>query len=311
MLLSLIIPVYNRPLEIDELLQSLLRQTYQEPYEIIVVEDGSIYSSADVVARYQGQLPIRYLSIPNGGPSRARNIGAGEAQGEYIVILDSDVVLPEEYLKTVSESICLTKADAFGGPDAASPDFSPMQKAVNFAMTSFLTTGGIRGGSEEAMEKFKPRTFNMGCRRDLFLSLHGFSEDMRYGEDIDFSLRLVQAGANVRLFPEAYVYHKRRVDLSKFFRQVMHSGEARIELERRHPGSTKLVHYLPAAFTLFCAIALFFSIGRGLILLYALAVLIVATGATQSVYVGLLSVVTSFTQLIGYGTGFLKAKLQS
>ena len=151
----------------------------------------------------------------------------------------------------------------------------------------------------------------MGCKRELYLSLGGFSEDMRYGEDIDFSLRLFAHGAKVLLFPLAAVYHKRRVDLSKFFRQVMHSGEARVELERRHPGSTKLVHYLPALFTIFCAVALFISYGRGLLFLYALAILIVSTGINQSIYVGLLSIVTSFTQLIGYGYGFIKAKLIS
>lgn len=310
MLLSIIIPVYNRPYEVDELLSSLKRQTFTD-YEVIIIEDGSVFTSADIVEKYREDLPLRYLVIPNGGPSRARNIGAKEAQGDYLLILDSDVVLPPSYLNAVADGIAQTGADAFGGPDAASPDFSPMQKAVNFAMTSFLTTGGIRGGSADSMEQFKPRSFNMGCKRELYLSLGGFSEDMRYGEDIDFSLRLFAHGAKVLLFPLAAVYHKRRVDLSKFFRQVMHSGEARIDLERRHPGSTKLVHYLPALFTVFCAVALFISYGRGLLFLYALAILIVSTGINQSIYVGLLSIVTSFTQLIGYGYGFIKAKLMS
>ena len=302
MLLSIIIPVYNRPYEVDELLSSLKRQSFTD-YEVIIVEDGSVFTSADIVEKYREDLPLRYLAIPNGGPSRARNIGAKEAQGDYLLILDSDVVLPPSYLNAVADGIVQTGADAFGGPDAASPDFSPMQKAV--------TTGGIRGGSADSMEQFKPRSFNMGCKRELYLSLGGFSEDMRYGEDIDFSLRLFAHGAKVLLFPLAAVYHKRRVDLSKFFRQVMHSGEARVELERRHPGSTKLVHYLPALFTIFCAVALFISLGRGLLFLYALAILIVSTGINQSIYVGLLSIVTSFTQLIGYGYGFIKAKLIS
>lgn len=309
-LLSIIVPVYNRPHELEELLASLSRQLYRN-YEVIIVEDGSSLPSADVVERYRSSLPhLRYLSVPNGGPSRARNLGAREAEGQYILILDSDVVLPEGYLEAVNRGIATTGADAFGGPDAASPDFSPMQRAVNFAMTSFLTTGGIRGGSASAMEQFKPRTFNMGCRRSLFESLGGFSEDMRYGEDIDFSLRLIATGAKVCLFSEAYVYHKRRVDLSQFFRQVQHSGEARVELEQRHPGTTKLVHLLPAAFTIFCVLALLSVVGSGFLVLYALLIFIAAWADTGDLVVAILSVVTSYVQLTGYGSGYILAKLR-
>lgn len=310
MLLSIIIPVFNRPLEIDELLHSLRKQSFSD-YEVLVVEDGSDITCVDVIAKHLACIPnIRYISVPNGGPSLARNIGAKEASGDYVLILDSDVVLPPSYLEIVALNIRQTQADAFGGPDAASPEFSPMQHAVNFAMTSFLTTGGIRGGSPNTMEKFKPRTFNMGCKRTLFLELGGFSEDMRYGEDIDLSLRLINYGAKVYLFPEAYVYHKRRVDLSKFFRQVQHSGEARIELGRRYPKSTKLVHWLPAIFTIMTILCILSVVGSIFLAVYAITILIVATYTTRSAYIGILSVITSFIQLIGYGTGFLKAKLK-
>lgn len=308
MLLSIIIPVYNRPDELDELLSSLTRQAFTD-YELIVVEDGSTIPSQDIVELYRLRLPsVRYLAVPNGGPSRARNIGAKQAMGDYLLILDSDVVLPDDYLTAVAESIARTNADAFGGADAASPDFSPMQKAVNFAMTSVLTTGGIRGASASAMEQFKPRSYNMGCRRELFARLGGFAEDMRYGEDIDFSLRLIKSGASVLLFPTAYVYHKRRIDLEKFFMQVHHSGEARIELERRHPGSTRLVHWLPAFFTIYCLLSVLHLWGIKLHLVYALLIFILSWQSTSSPKVALLSIITSYTQLIGYGTGFIKAK---
>lgn len=310
MLLSLIIPVYNRPYEVEELLASLKEQSYPY-YEVIIVEDGSSITCVDVVERYREGLPsLRYLSVPNGGPSRARNIGAKQAIGEYLLILDSDVVLPAGFLTSVVEGIKTTQADAFGGPDAAAPSFSPMQQAVNFAMTSPLTTGGIRGGSASGMEQFKPRSFNMGCRRELFASLGGFSEDMRYGEDIDFSLRLIASGAKVLLFPDAFVYHKRRVDLEQFFMQVHHSGEARIALEERHPGTTRLVHWLPALFTIFCVLAVLSIIGSGFLVLYALAIFLLALYSTGSAKVALLSILTSYVQLLGYGTGFLKAKLK-
>lgn len=310
MLLSLIIPVYNRPYEVEELLASLKEQSYPY-YEVIIVEDGSSITCVDVVERYRESLPsLRYLSVPNGGPSRARNIGAKQAIGEYLLILDSDVVLPASFLTSVVEGIKTTQADAFGGPDAAAPSFSPMQQAVNFAMTSPLTTGGIRGGSASGMEQFKPRSFNMGCRRELFARLGGFSEDMRYGEDIDFSLRLIASGAKVLLFPNAFVYHKRRVDLEQFFMQVHHSGEARIALEERHPGTTHLVHWLPALFSIFCVLALLSIVGSGFLVLYALGIFLFALYSTGSAKVALLSILTSYVQLLGYGTGFLKAKFR-
>lgn len=303
-LLSLIVPVYNRPEELDELLRSLTEQAYFD-YEVIIVEDGSAVTSDWIVSRYRTALPcIEYISTPNGGPSKARNIGAEHARGEYLVILDSDVVLPPQYLQAVDDAIRRTQADAFGGPDASAPDFSPMQKAVSYAMTSFLTTGGIRGGSAGAMERFKPRTYNMGVRRTLFQALGGFAKDMRYGEDIDFSLRLEQAGARVLLFPEAFVYHKRRTDLKQFFRQVFHSGAARIELERRHPGSTRLVHYFPMLFVLLSLLGLI----TGFVQLYALAIFVHAS-YLHGVRVGWRAVVASFVQLWGYGLGFATAKL--
>lgn len=307
MLLSIIVPVYNRPDEVRELLDSLTRQLMLD-YEVIIVEDGSTLSCEREVERFRSLLPaVQYLRILNSGPSVARNRGAERASGEYLLILDSDVVLPSGYLEAVQRGIYGTRADAFGGPDAASPDFTPMQQAVNYAMTSWLTTGGIRGGSADAMEQFKPRTFNMGCRRELFLRLGGFAEDMRYGEDIDFSLRLIEAGASVRLFPDAFVYHKRRVDLSKFFMQVHHSGMARIALEARHPGSTRLVHYLPALFTMISALCLLSVVGCAPLLLYALLLLIDAKQRSGRWDVAVRAVPASFVQLWGYGSGFIRA----
>lgn len=304
---SIIIPVYNRPEEVNELLRSLSQQSVLD-FEVIVVEDGSVKDCRAVVDSWAHGLPsIHYIYIPNSGPSRARNEGVRLARGEYVIILDSDVVLPSDYLNAVSKGLERTGADAFGGPDAASADFSPMQRAISYAMTSTLTTGGIRGGCANAMERFKPRSFNMGCRRSLFEDLGGFSEDMRYGEDIDFSLRMFERGARVCLFPEAYVYHKRRASLSEFFTQVKHSGEARVALEARHPGSTKLVHYLPALFLVYTVLALLSVVGLLALKVYALLILCHASIQTGSLEVGLKAVVASFVQLWGYGYGHLSA----
>ena len=336
---SFIIPVYNRPEELQELLESIMHQSLGD-YEVIVVEDGSTRTSEEVIQRFVPQIySLYYYQIPNGGPSRARNIGASYAKGDYIIILDSAVVLPEGYLRAVDKALSSGDIDAFGGPDTASEDFTPIQKAINYAMTSTLTTGGIRGGSADAMEQFKPRSFNLGCRRTLFLQLGGFDVGMRFGEDIDFSLRLQEAGARTVLIPEAYVYHKRRVDLRRFFKQVHNSGIARIHLETRHPGSTRLVHCLPALFTVLSAlvittwvstklflrigfpyalypsalltlvyiIAILSSVGVALLALLALLFFIDAHQKTKDTEVALWAVPACFIQLWGYGSGFVRA----
>ena len=322
MLLSLIIPVYNRPEELRELLASLAGQTDRD-FEVIVVEDGSTETSEAVVRAFQSaedaaaSLSIRYHSKPNTGPGLSRNEGAALAQGDFFVFLDSDCVLPPEYVAAVKAGIARTGCDVFGGPDRAGADFSPVQKAVSYAMTSFFTTGGIRGGGEK-MEKFHPRSFNMGVSRKAFEKLGGFS-GMRYGEDIDFSIRLIRAGYKSVLLKDAWVCHKRRTDMRAFFRQVFHSGQARIRLERRHPHSLKAVHTLPALFTLVCMFLLtgfflcLFS-GYGVAALFCLAplVLYALLICLDSLFrngpkVALLSVRAAFIQLWGYGCGFLTA----
>lgn len=321
---SLIIPVYNRPDEVAELLESMTRQT-ETDFEVIVVEDGSTVSCESVCRQYATRLRLQYCPKPNSGPGPSRNYGVGRAQGEYVIVLDSDVVLPDGYLAAVSAALDAEPADAFGGPDAAHPDFTPVQKAISYSMTSFFTTGGIRGGRKE-MDKFYPRSFNMGVRRTVYQKLGGFST-LRFGEDIDFSIRLIRSGAKTRLIPEAWVWHKRRTDFRKFFRQVFNSGMARINLYKRYPDTLKLVHLLPAVFTAgSAALILISAVGRVLmhyddphrwywlcagpwlpLLLFALLIAADATRAQRSLKVGLLAVGAAFVQLTGYGCGFLRA----
>ncbi len=314
---SFIIPVYNRPDEVCELLDSLCTQTLTD-FEVIVVEDGSSVPCRDVVEDFTKKgLNVRYFQKPNSGPGQTRNYGVERAVGEYVLILDSDAVLPEDYLNAVDKELTQQPCDAFGGPDRAHSSFTPMQKAINYAMTSFFTTGGIRGGKKK-LDKFYPRSFNMGVRRDTYLSLGGFSP-MRFGEDIDFSTRIFKEGLSCRLFPEAWVWHKRRTDLRKFFKQVHNSGIARINLTKRHPGTLKAVHLLPAVFTLGCVLLVLFSLFAALLgcphwwtlllplAFFALIIFCDATMAEKSGGVGLRAVAAAFVQLTGYGSGFLRA----
>ena len=313
---SVIIPVYNRPDEARELLESLCAQTCRD-FEVVIVEDGSAIPCKEVAEAYADRLDIHYYVKENGGPGRARNYGVERARGEYVLILDSDAVLPEGYIAAVEEELEREPADAFGGPDRAHPDFTPMQKAINYAMTSFFTPGGIRGGKKK-LDKFYPRSFNMGVRREVYQALGGFS-DMRFGEDIDFSTRIFKGGYRCRLFPEAWVWHKRRTDLKKFFKQVHNSGIARIHLSKRHPGTLKLVHLLPAVFTLGCALLLVLAaVAAALgcphwwvmllpLVLFALIIMADASRQERSVGVGLRAIAAAYVQLTGYGTGFLRS----
>ena len=321
---SIVVPVFNRPDEVDELLDSLTRQSLKD-FEVVIVEDGSKKPCKDVCDKYADILDLHYYFKDNSGPGQSRNYGVERAQGDYVLILDSDVVLPEGYLQAIEDELQGDPVEAFGGPDAAHPSFTPVQKAISYSMTSFFTTGGIRGGKAK-LDKFYPRSFNMGIRRDVYQQLGGFSK-MRFGEDIDFSYRIVEAGFRPRLFPEAWVWHKRRTDFRKFFRQVYNSGIARINLEKRHPGTMKLVHLLPTVFTVgVIGLILLSAVGRVLmhyddlhkwywlcaapwlpILLYSGVIFIDSTIKNHSVKVGLLSVPAAFTQLMGYGFGFIES----
>ncbi len=313
---SFIIPVYNRPDEVDELLESLTHQSVKD-FEVVVVEDGSSVPCENVVEKYATLLDVHYFSKENSGPGQTRNYGVERAHGDYVLILDSDVVVPEGYLAAVDAELTAAPCEAFGGPDRAHASFTPMQKAINYAMTSFFTTGGIRGGKKK-MDKFYPRSFNMGVQRATYERLEGFSK-MRFGEDIDFSTRIFKAGCRCRLFPEAWVWHKRRTDLKKFFKQVHNSGIARINLMKRHPGTLKLVHLLPAVFTVGCALlvvlaALALALGCPHwwvmllpFVLFALILFIDASMREKSVGVGLRAVAASYIQLWGYGSGFVRS----
>lgn len=305
---SIIIPVYNRPDEVDELLNSLTQQTVRD-FEVIVVEDGSSVTCEHVVKRYEQQLNIRYFNKPNSGPGQTRNYGAERSSGEYLLILDSDCILPPGYLAAIEEELKRKPADAFGGPDRAHDSFTSTQKAINYAMTSFFTTGGIRGGKKK-MDKFYPRSFNMGLKADVYRALGGFSK-MRFGEDIDLSIRIFKGGYSCRLFPEAWVWHKRRTDLKKFFKQVYNSGIARINLYKKYPESLKVVHLLPAIFTLGVVFILLSSlICPYALLLLAMFAIIIFTDSSirnRSLWIGILSVLAAFIQLTGYGSGFLSA----
>ncbi len=313
---SVVVPVFNRPDEVDELLESLTIQTLKD-FEVIIVEDGSEISCEKICEKYNEELNLKYYNKENSGPGQSRNFGAERASGDFLLILDSDVVLPSGYMKAVADELEREDADAFGGPDAAHPDFSDIQKAISYSMTSFFTTGGIRGGKKK-LDKFYPRSFNMGIRREVYQKLGGFSK-MRFGEDIDFSIRIFKAGCKCRLFPEAWVWHKRRTDFRKFFRQVYNSGIARINLYKKYPESLKLVHLLPAVFTLgvtglivLSAITAFSHPLTALLLLCPILLYIIIIGIdsavqNKSIKVGILSIPASFVQLMGYGTGFLSA----
>ena len=304
---SVIIPVYNRPDEVRELLESLSKQTLKD-FEVLLIEDGSVNRCDTVAQEFDKDLNICYFYKENSGRSLTRNYGMERASGEYLIFFDSDCIIPERYFEIVKARLEEDYVDCFGGPDAAHTSFSNLQKAISYSMTSFFTTGGIRGG-KKGMEKFTPRTFNMGFSKEVYKRVGGF-KDM-FGEDIDLSLRIQKAGFHTVLIRDAFVYHKRRVSFRSFYRQVSVFGRARVDLYLLHPESLKIVHLLPAAFVLGSLILIllsFFCIWALLpLIVYFLALFFESLVCNHSLRIAGLSVLTSIIQLGGYGIGFLSA----
>ncbi len=306
---SVIVPVYNRPGEIKELLESLTTQTDKD-FEIIIVEDGSTEKSDKIVENFSGKLKLKYFFKQNSGPGTSRNYGCLRAEGNYFIVLDSDCIVPVKYIETVRTELNENYADAYGGPDAAHPDFTDFQKAVNYSMTSFLTTGGIRGKNEK-IDKFYPRSFNMGFSKEVFDKTGGFSK-MRFGEDIDFSIRILKEGFKTRLIKNAFVWHKRRTNAKQFFKQIYNSGIARINLYKKYPESLKIVHFFPAVFTAGFLILLILSIFVSVrflipVAIHIIAVFIDSAVKNKSLKIGFISILTSYIQFFSYGSGFIFA----
>lgn len=304
---SIIVPVYNREAEMADLLASLAQQT-DKHFETIVVEDGSSAPCRQVCEQYCNSIDLKYYFKGNEGRSIARNYGMDRADGDYFIFVDSDCILPPDYIASLREALTANYSDCFGGPDDAHASFTTIQKAINYSMTSLLTTGGIRGGKVQ-MEKFTPRTFNMGFSRSVYEKVGGFRE--MFSEDIDMSTRIRLAGFSITLFRSVKVFHKRRVSLSKFWRQVHVFGMSRITLQLLYPGSMKLVHTLPAVFTIGSLALIILSFWKWWFIIplavYLLAVWIMGIINTRSLKIGTVGVLTSLIQLYGYGIGFIRA----
>lgn len=307
--ISIIVPVYNRPEEVDELLNSLSSQSDKD-FEVIIVEDGSKLKCDKIIEKYSDEINVKYFYKDNSGPGTTRNNGVEKASGNYFIFFDSDCIIPDDYIKNCKNYLKENYVDAFGGPDKAHSSFTNIQKSINYSMTSFFTTGGIRGGKKK-LDKFHPRSFNMGISKEVYQRTKGFSK-MRFGEDVDLSLRVIEAGFKTALIPECFVYHKRRTDFRKFFKQVYNSGIARINLHLLHPGSLKIVHFMPSSFVIFSILLIVLSILYNSLfllplLIYSILVFCDSLIQNKSVKVAFLSVPASFVQLFGYGFGFIES----
>ena len=308
---SIIIPVYNRPNEIDELLESLTQQDISANFEVLIIEDGSSIKSDIIVEKHKNKLNIKYFSKENTGAGASRNFGMEKASGNYFIILDSDVIVPKQYLLEVKKALETNYTDAFGGADAAHSSFTSLQKAINYSMTSILTTGGIRG-NKKSLGKFQPRSFNLGISKKAFEKTNGFSR-MKNGEDIDLTFRLWEHGFETQLIEKAFVYHKRRSSIKQFFRQTFGFGTARPILNTKYPDSSKITYWFPSFFIIGLDISIiltFFGFQQFLYFygIYFLLIFIDSLFQNKNLYVAFLSMITSFTQFLGYGLGFLESK---
>ena len=306
---SIIIPVYNRPQEIEELLASIVQQTFNERFEVVIVEDGSSIPCENELYDFRDKLNLKYLVKENEGPGLSRNHGMQNASGNYFIILDSDTLLPTHYLSVVHKALMEKFTDAYGGADASHPSFSILQKAINYSMTSVLTTGGLRGNKN--LKKFQPRSFNMGLSDKAFQKTAGFSAQ-NYGEDIDLTFRLWQSGFESQFIEKAFVYHKRKNSLSSFLKQTLNFGAARPLLNAQYPDTSKLTYWFPSVFIvgMLFSIVTFFLGYRYFLLAYALYFALVffdSSVKNRNLFVGLLSVWTTLIQFVGYGIGFLRS----
>lgn len=307
---SFIIPVFNRPQEIQELLESFVQLEFDAKYEIVIVEDGSSESSENLAKGFSDRLNISYFYKLNSGPGASRNYGMARAKGNYFIVLDSDCLLPSHYLKTVDAFLSSTYYDCFGGADAAHSSFSVLQKAINYVMTSFLTTGGIRG-KVKSVNRFEPRSFNMGISKELFLKTGGFGK-IHPGEDPDLSQRILKSGYKTTFIPDAYVFHKRRISWKGFYNQVRKFGMVRPILNSWHPSSSKITFWFPSFFILFVVLTILFSIVFTPLFLvplgvYLFAIFLDSSISNKSLLIGCISVFAVFVQFFGYGLAFLKS----
>lgn len=311
MFFSIIIPLYNRPQEIDELLHTLTKQSYQQ-FEVLVIEDGSINGAEHIVKRYSDRLDISYYYKENEGQGFTRNYGFARAKGDYFVVFDSDCLVPEHYLEIVKDFLLEHQLDAYGGPDGAHKSFTAIQKAISYSMTSPFTTGGIRGNKKH-IGQFHPRSFNMGISREVWEKTGGFILT-RLGEDIEFSIRIQSLGFKIGLIPGAIVYHKRRTSFTQFYRQLHFFGRARINIYKHFPEELKIVHFFPACFTIFLLLSLILNLLKQplagfcntMLALFVLLIFFHSLAINRSVKVAFLSIVASFVQLIAYGMGFIQ-----
>ncbi|MNK06717.1 Poly-beta-1,6-N-acetyl-D-glucosamine synthase [compost metagenome] len=311
MFFSIIIPLYNRPQEIDELLNTLTKQTYLQ-FEVLVIEDGSVNDAKAIVEKYANKLDVKYFFKPNEGQGFARNYGFERAKGDYFVVFDSDCLIPADYLETVKDYLFEHKLDAYGGPDAAHKSFTPIQKAISYAMTSPFTTGGIRGNKKH-MGQFHPRSFNMGVSREVWEKVGGFILT-RLGEDIEYSIRIHANGFKIGLIPGAVVYHKRRTSFAQFYKQLHFFGRARINIYKHFPAELKLVHFFPAIFTCGVIFTVLMNIFyqplaylcNFILLLYLMLIFFHSWQVNKSLKVAFLSIIAAFIQLTAYGLGFMQ-----
>lgn len=313
---SVVVPVYNRPDEVRELLESLTKQTVTD-FEVIIVEDGSTVRCEEVVNQFRNRLVIEYIFKQNSGPGPSRNIGYSKARGNYFVVFDSDCIIPPTYFEAVNKKLASEKFDAWGGPDRAHENFTTLQQAMGYTMSSVLTTGGIRGAKRH-LGSFQPRSFNMGISRGVFEKTGGFKFE-RFAEDIEFSIRMKKMSFISILIPDAYVFHKRRTNLKQFYHQVSNFGKGRILVGKTHTGEVKITHWFPTAFTVGMLVTLLLvfvwpQLGIGLscaYVLYFISIFIDSIRANKNLAVALLSIPSAFIQLTGYGTGFFKQWIKS
>ncbi len=318
--ISVITPSYNRASELEHLMRSISAQSIDHNlFELIISDDGSTDDTEALINSWQekASFSIKYISQENKGPGAARNHGLEKSIGELILFIDSDCEAHPKWIETIVDEYHKSEFDACGGPDGGKKDFTLLQKAIDYSMTSFFTTGGMRGHSEKMISKFYPRTHNMGVKRDKYEAVGGFG-NLRHGQDIEFSHRIRTSGGKIRFIKNALVYHRRRTSLRQFIKQVFNWGVARINLGKIDTAMLEPVHFLPSLsilLSLFIILIIYqldWGISEIFLLFFSPLSIICLLGALNKkdlrVFPILLLVIP--IQIFGYGLGFLQAYIR-
>ena len=238
--ISIIVPVYNSAKTIRQCLNSLCDLDYPS-YEIIVVDDGSTDNTARICRSYS---QVTLILTPNGGPSRARNIGVQKATGHYVAFTDGDCTVHKRWLLELQKGFSEELVAGVGGNQISPPDETPFGINVQdtFALLGFATSY-MKNPARTTQTSHNP-SCNSAYRKTIFEMIEGFDESLWPGEDVDLDRKLIKRNFTLVRTPAAIVKHYRPQSFKALGSMMQRYGGSAFHLFSRH-GFFRPLQYLP------------------------------------------------------------------